>query len=76
MTAARLAERGVVEVSGHDAGALLQRLVTNNIDGLAPDEARYAALLTPQGKIVCDFLVVARDAVPVEGRRQDHRPKP
>ena len=54
-----LDDRGVVEVGGPEAAALLQRLVTNDVEGLAPGEARYAALLTPQGKILVDFLVVA-----------------
>lgn len=54
-----LEDRGVVEVGGPEAGALLQRLVTNDVDGLARGEARYAALLSPQGKILVDFLVVA-----------------
>ena len=53
------ADRGVIEVSGPEARELLQRLVTNDVEGLAPGEARYAALLTPQGKIVVDFLVVS-----------------
>ena len=59
MTAVRLDQRGIVEVAGPEAGALLQRLVTNDVDGLGPGTARYAALLTPQGKIVSDFLVCA-----------------
>ena len=59
MTAVRLDQRGVVEVAGPEAGALLQRLVTNDMEGIGPGTARYAALLTPHGKIVCDFLVCA-----------------
>lgn len=55
----RAVGRGVVEVAGPEARALLQRLVTNDIETLAPAEARYAALLTPQGKILVDFFVVS-----------------
>ena len=62
MSAAWLEDRGVVDVGGADAGALLQRLFTNDVSGLDAGEARYAALLTPQGKILCDFLVVLDDA--------------
>lgn len=51
--------RGVVEVAGLEARALLQRLVTNDVESLAPGQARYAALLSPQGKILVDFLVVS-----------------
>ncbi len=56
---AALADRGVIEVSGVDARAFLQRLVTNDVDQLEPGKARYAALLTPQGKIISDFFIVA-----------------
>jgi folate-binding protein YgfZ len=56
-----LADRGVVEVSGPDAAKFLHNLLTNNIASLATGEARYAALLSPQGKILVDFLVFAHD---------------
>jgi folate-binding protein YgfZ len=54
----RLADRGVVSVTGRDSEKLLQGLVTNDIEGLAQGEARHAALLSPQGKILFDFFVV------------------
>lgn len=57
-----LANRGVVEVGGADASKFLHNLLTNNIASLAPGEARYAALLSPQGKILVDFLAFAYDA--------------
>lgn len=57
MSEAFLADRGVVEVGGTEAGPLLQRLFTNDVSGIVPGGGRYAALLTPQGKIVVDFLV-------------------
>src|SRR5665213_1294584 len=56
--AAFLDDRGVVRVSGEDAAGFLQNLLTNDVERLGPHEARYAALLTPQGKILFDFLVV------------------
>jgi tRNA-modifying protein YgfZ len=56
--AAWLEDRGVVRVAGEDAGVFLQGLLTNDVEGLAPGEARYAALLTPQGKILFDMLIV------------------
>ena len=58
MATAFLDDRGIVEVEGADARALLHRLVTSDVVTLARGEARYAALLSPQGKIACDFLVV------------------
>ncbi|MCW6511231.1 CAF17-like 4Fe-4S cluster assembly/insertion protein YgfZ [Lichenifustis flavocetrariae] len=51
--------RGVVEVSGPEARDFLQRLVTNDVEKLTSGQACYAALLTPQGKIIVDFMVVA-----------------
>lgn len=53
-----LADRGVVSVTGPDAGKLLGGLVTNEIPLLDKAPALYAALLAPQGKILFDFLVV------------------
>jgi folate-binding protein YgfZ len=54
----RLPERGVIEVGGAEARPFLQGLVSNDIDRLRPDRALYAALLTPQGKYLFDFLLV------------------
>ena len=56
--AAMLEDRGVLSVSGEDATTFLQGLLTNDVERLAPSEARYAALLTPQGKILFDMIVV------------------
>lgn len=56
---AALDDRGVIEVAGPEARAFLHRLVTNDVETLEPGRARYAALLTPQGKITADFFVVA-----------------
>ena len=60
MKAAILPDRGVVTITGADARQLLNGLVTSDVSELAEGAARFAALLTPQGKIVADFLVVAR----------------
>ncbi|MCS6930950.1 MAG: folate-binding protein [Acetobacteraceae bacterium] len=56
---AYLPERGVVAVRGADAVPFLQGLVSNDVAGIAPGEARFAALLTPQGKWLADFFVLA-----------------
>ncbi|MDB5735581.1 MAG: hypothetical protein JWN16_2218 [Alphaproteobacteria bacterium] len=57
MDSAFLDDRAVIALSGPDARTLLQGLVTNDVEGLTPGTARYAALLSPQGKILFDFLV-------------------
>src|SRR6201986_3134818 len=56
--AAMLEDRGILSVSGADATNFLQGLLTNDVERLEPGEARYAALLTPQGKILFDMIVV------------------
>lgn len=56
---ARLSGRGVVRLSGDEARAFLQNLVTNDVDAVGPERAVYAALLTPQGKYLFDFFVLA-----------------
>lgn len=53
-----LPERGVLQVAGPEARAFLQNLITNDMDRVAPTQAIYAALLTPQGKYLFDFFVV------------------
>jgi folate-binding protein YgfZ len=65
MQAALLPDRGVVKVAGDDARRFLNGLATNDIGQVAPGRARYAALLTPQGKIIVDFLVA--EAEPGDG---------
>ena len=49
----------MVRVGGAEARGFLQGLVTGNVVTLEPGEARWAALLTPQGKILFDFLMTA-----------------
>lgn len=58
MPIARLEDRAVLAVSGPDATSFLQNLVTNDVTRLAAGDAAYAALLTPQGKVLVDFLIV------------------
>ena len=62
MKAALLPDRGVVKVAGDGARNFLQGLVTADTLKLAPGTARFCALLTPQGKIVADFIVVEAPA--------------
>lgn len=57
MKAAFLPDRGVVKVSGEDARRFLDGLVTTNVELAQPGLGRFGALLTPQGKIITDFLV-------------------
>jgi tRNA-modifying protein YgfZ len=62
MKAAFLPDRGVVKLNGDDARTFLNNLVTAELAEVKPGTARFAALLTPQGKIVADFLVTEAPA--------------
>jgi len=53
-----LTDRGVIRLAGGDAEGFLHRIVTNSTLRIAPREARYTALLSPQGKLLFDFFVV------------------
>ncbi|RWX76141.1 folate-binding protein [Neorhizobium lilium] len=57
MPFAYLPSRSLVRISGKDAQDFLQNLITTDVDGLPEREARPGALLTPQGKILFDFLI-------------------
>ena len=57
MPSALLSDRATLLVTGADAESFLQNLVTSDLDALGENEARPSALLTPQGKILLDFLV-------------------
>jgi hypothetical protein len=62
MKAAFLPDRGVVKVTGEDARNFLNGLVTSDLTDLAPGMGRFGALLTPQGKIIVDFLITEAPA--------------
>ncbi len=55
--ASLLGDRSVLKITG-EAEGFLHRLVTNSVLKIAPGEARYAALLSPQGKLLFDFFIV------------------
>ena len=54
---ARLSRRGVVAVAGAEAEAFLNGIVTNDLADIPAGSAGYGGLLTPQGKILFDFIV-------------------
>jgi tRNA-modifying protein YgfZ len=65
MKAALLPDRGVVKVAGPDGRKFLNGLVTADLAKVAPGRPRFAALLTPQGKIIGDFIIA--EAEPADG---------
>jgi len=59
MKIAALPDRAVLEISGEDRVAFLQGLISNDVTKARADLAVWAALLTPQGKWLADFFVIA-----------------
>jgi folate-binding protein YgfZ len=55
-----MSERTILRISGADARKFLQNLVSNDVKKLDQGMV-YAALLTPQGKYLCDFFLVPDD---------------
>ncbi|MAB18876.1 MAG: folate-binding protein YgfZ [SAR116 cluster bacterium] len=58
---ARDDSRRLIRVSGADATDFLQSLITANVETLPGDTARASALLTPQGRVLVDFLISRTD---------------
>jgi tRNA-modifying protein YgfZ len=50
-------ELGRLRVGGADRRSYLHGILTNDIDGLSAGTSRYAALLTPQGRMITDMQV-------------------
>ncbi|MGY5806337.1 CAF17-like 4Fe-4S cluster assembly/insertion protein YgfZ [Rhizobium sp. LEGMi198b] len=57
MPAVFLRDRSFLRVTGAEAEAFLHNLITTDLASLGADEARPGALLTPQGKILFDFMI-------------------
>ena len=53
-----LEKRGVLRITGEDARKLLDGILTCDLDKVDAKTARLGALLSPQGKILFDFLIV------------------
>jgi folate-binding protein YgfZ len=59
--ASLLDDRSIIAVKGPEARAFLQGLISNDMEACAPGRAIYAALLTPQGKILFEFFVAEHE---------------
>ncbi len=53
-------EREFVRVAGPDAADYLQRMVSNDVEALAPGEARPALLLTAKARVIAPLVVLRR----------------
>lgn len=52
-----LADRSVLSIGGPDSASFLQGLVSQEVAGLRVGDLAFSALLTPQGKILCEFII-------------------
>ena len=52
-----LSDRALLKISGEEARSFLQGLITNDIEKLNAQNALYAAVLSPQGKYLFDFIL-------------------
>jgi tRNA-modifying protein YgfZ len=57
---AHLPSRSLIALGGPEWRSFLQGLITQDVETLAPGEARFGALLTPQGRLLYDLFVVGR----------------
>lgn len=73
MIPAHLEDRSLVALSGPEARGFLQGLITNDVEKLAPGRAIHAALLTPQGKVLFDFILVEGDGAVLIDCARDSR---
>ena len=69
MPVAQLHDRAVVRIAGPDAGNLLHNVLTLDMARVERHGSGYGALLTPQGKILGDFILHRQ----VEGYAADLR---
>lgn len=60
-TVFHLDHRSVARITGEEAISFLNRVLTCRLDDLTPDNGRFGALLTPQGKILSDLFVYRTD---------------
>ncbi len=57
---APLTDMGLIRVSGVDSATFLHNLMTNDINGIRPDGARFAGLCTAKGRLLT-LLLIWRD---------------
>jgi tRNA-modifying protein YgfZ len=58
---AQLQSRALIRVHGEDWRGFLHNLLTNDVEALQPGEARFAGLLTPQGRLLFDLFVIGQE---------------
>ncbi len=66
MQAALLPDRGVIKVAGETARTFLNGLLTADVGKVTPQAPAFAALLTPQGKII-DLMEALKASLGMSG---------
>jgi folate-binding protein YgfZ len=61
MPVVHLTDRAVITVGGPEAEHFLQNIITTDLGTLDTGEARPGALLSPQGKVLFDFLIARNE---------------
>jgi folate-binding protein YgfZ len=51
-------DRGIISVSGPDAGDFLQNILTNDVDKVVESNSIFSAIFTPQGKYLYEFFII------------------
>jgi folate-binding protein YgfZ len=70
---AKLTRRAVIALDGPDWRSFLQGLITQDVETLAAGEIRFAALLTPQGRVLFDIFVMGASDGCLIDCAADHR---
>jgi folate-binding protein YgfZ len=73
VSTAVLRSRAVISVAGPDWRGFLQGLLTQDVETLAPGEIRFAALLTPQGRLLYDLFLIGQDEGALIDCAAEHR---
>jgi len=69
---ATLDSRALVSVRGPEARSFLHNLLTQDIETLSPGDVRFAALLSPPGRLLFDLFLIGQDeGVLLDVARQD-----
>ena len=53
-----LEDRGLISISGKDAGEYLQNIITNDINKVSETSSIFSALFSPQGKYLFEFFII------------------
>ncbi|WP_208440423.1 CAF17-like 4Fe-4S cluster assembly/insertion protein YgfZ [Bartonella raoultii] len=56
-----LKNRKIIQITGEEATDFLQSLITTDVKKISPQELFPGALLSPQGKVLADFLIGKRE---------------